>query len=176
MCIMSGKEDIRSWAALPSHKDRLTGEIYEPGKDWAGKLAKLIGSIRPGSIVAVIELHWLVDPRWRVDKKRKALAEAVDAIEAKKGRIREVETRLETPKGKTAMLMAAFKRLAYPTKLTGGKRGKPLKLTAEQKEKAKVFWESRKYATAPEATAAASEAIGIKLSLRYMYEKFGPRG
>lgn len=179
---MSGKEDIRSWAGIPSHRAALSGEVYEPDRHGRGH-DRFIRSIRKGSIVEVVDLMWLAGPG-RADKRRRQLVAHVEAICAKGARIREVSTGDETPKHKSRMLMRAFEmigrtarglRSAENGRLSKGRPTLADQLSEEQKKAIRGIWESRKYKTG-DAALAAIHALGLSWIKRgWVYRHFGKR-
>lgn len=103
------KLDIRSWCnpLLPNFPEevqlrQLTGVIYKPGRDGKGR-AKLILSVRPGSIVEAVELFLLAATTGRTDVRYRDLVAVMDEIEERGGIIRELSTGDETPKCRKRM-------------------------------------------------------------------------
>ncbi len=178
---MPQKQDIRSWAPIPAHKSQLTGTIYEPGKNWQGGLDAMVASIRRElrSIIEVVDLTWLANPAWRSDKRRRAIVAAVEAIEERGGRLKETSTGDETPKNRIRMLMRAYEKASGARSALNGKlsNGRPPfrgRISDTQWAAAKAIWESRKFKTRVAALAAV-HAIGMKVSMNYMYTHFGKR-
>lgn len=173
----SPKQDIRSWAALPSHKDQLTGQIYVPDKHGGGVEA-IVRSIRPGSIIEVVELHWLAGPG-RADKRRRQLVKHVDTIEERGGRIREVSTGDETPRHKTRMLMRAYEKLSRSHSATSGRKGgrPPRVWTAHENAIMEGAWHRRSNKNNDERLADMRKRLGKEpLGATALRLKYGPPG
>ena len=174
------KQDIRSWAAIPAHKSQLTGQIYEPGKNWEFGLGKMIQSIRRElrSVVEVVDLHWLANPAWRADKRRLAILAWVKAIEAKGGRIRELSTGHETPDDKADMLMRAYEKASgVRSALNGTKGGRPRRpVTDHEKVVQEGVWHSRRYKNNDERVTAIKKRLGWSFGATELRKRYGPPG
>jgi hypothetical protein len=185
---MATKPDIRSFCNefKPSYsaawqRERLTGEVYE---DWDA----LLKSMRPGSIVEVVDGFLLAPVTGKPAKRRDALLERVDAVKAKKGILHEVATghRSNNRAECNRMLMRAYEMIATSGRgrksaangrlsKSGGRPTHRDKYTDAQWASMGKIWDSRKYDTA-ELALAAIHALGIKVKRGYMYTHFGKRG
>ncbi|MGA8615151.1 MAG: hypothetical protein WB760_26420 [Xanthobacteraceae bacterium] len=103
------KPDIRSWYAelLPNYPaaaqtPRLNGIPYTWGRDGKGR-RKLINSVRPGSIVEVVDAFLIALGTGRTDVRFRDLVAVMDEIEERDGIIRELSTGHETPRNRKAM-------------------------------------------------------------------------
>lgn len=180
--------DIRSFKNPfpPSYGDswqaeRLTGEVYT---DWDA----LLRSVRPGSIVEVVEGFLLAPVTGKPARRRQVLLERIDAVKARKGVIHEVATghRSNNRSQCNRMLLRASDMIATSGRgrksaangrmsKNGGRPGHLDKLTPEQRSAVGKIWDSRKYKTAEDALAAI-HALGLKWIKRgWMYTHFGKR-
>ena len=185
---MTRADDIRSWChpIKPSfgeaaQRDRLTGEIYLFDRRRDQRKA-MIQSIRPGSVIEVVELFLLAKPDGGTAARRRDLVAAVDKIEAAGGRIRELSTGDETPGAKSRMLLRAYEMLgragrSLRSAVNGAKSsGRPRKdFTPEQMAAMEQIWHSRRYSTRKDAFAAI-EALGFKVRRGWLYARFGKPG
>lgn len=181
---MTEKPDIRSYVnahpryAAAGQMERLSdGETYI--EDKSGKIIDaVIASVRRDrrSIVQVDELFLLAPVIGTPAKRRKLLAERIEAIKAAGGVVREHSSGLESCRaGFTKALMRASDMIANSGRGQAGrsKSGRPSReLTKEQKEAIERIWTSRRYQTRSEAIAAI-HALGIRVSKTYLYATFG---
>lgn len=167
---MSKKPDIRSfWNPAPrlteaTQKGLLSGELYGPHERDA-----LIGSIRPGSFVEVVELYLLAKAKGRSDSRKRDLLAAVDRIEERGGIVLEASTgrRSDRPKDWRYMQAQAFEQIASSGRGRKSARNGALakgapkwKPTAEQDRVIDAIWYSRKYDNDDERMAAIQENLG----------------
>ena len=125
--------------------------LQEGGKRARGSRAELLRLVRPDTVVALLHLHLLADPRAKRKRggTRADLWKAIDAIERNGGTFWELYTglRSDTREGRDAMTREAVEALARGRHKTSAadKRGRPAKtFTEAQVEKARAAWESRK--------------------------------
>ncbi len=114
---MVEKPDIRSWChPLPPtwgeamQLQRLTGELYRPHRKKDHRAA-MVRSVRPGSIVEVLDAFLLAVGFGRCDVRRRDLVAVMDAIEDRGGIIHELSTGHETPKHRRKMRERAFRMI-----------------------------------------------------------------
>ncbi len=176
--------DIRSYVnphpryAAAGQMERLSdGEMYvedKTGKVIDAAIASVRESLR--SVIQVDELFLLAPVIGTPGKRRKLLAERVDAIKERGGIVREKSSGVESCQaGFTKALMRASDMIANSGRGQAGrtKSGRPSReLTKEQKEAVERIWTSRRYQTRTEAIAAI-HALGIRVSKTYLYGTFG---
>lgn len=129
--------------------------------------AEFIRMVRPGTVVAVLHLHLLADPKCKRKKggMRADLYKAIDAIEKRGGTIWELYTGLRTDnrEGRDAMTRAAVETLARGRHKTerSDKRGRPsADFTAQQLKDAKAIWRNVKdYPRWEDADTALAEIV-----------------
>lgn len=155
--------------------ERLTGEVYT---EWDA----LLRSVRPGSIVEVVEGFLLAPVTGKPARRRDTLLERVDAVKAKKGILHEVSTghRSNNRSQCNRMLLRAYEMIA--TSGRGRKsaangalsKGRPRKkYEPDQIETMERIWFSRRYKTCDEAINAI-RAKGIRVKRGWLYTRFGP--
>jgi DNA invertase Pin-like site-specific DNA recombinase len=101
----------------------------------------------------------------------------VDAIKERGGAVLEAETQLRSDvKGQCAqMLMGGYEDVATAGRgVAKGRTGRPAReFSKEQLEAMQRIWFSRRYRTRNEAVVAL-QALGIRASSAWLYQKFGP--
>lgn len=138
--------------AMDAHSiDRV---LTEGGKRGRGTRADLMRMVRPDTVVAVLHVHLLADPRTKRKRggTRADLWKAIDHIEQRGGVIWELYSglRSDAREGRDAMTRGAVETLARGRHKTraSDKRGRPKKtFPAADLTKAKALWESRKLKT-----------------------------
>lgn len=158
--------------------DRLSdGEMYV--EDKSGKIIEaVIASIRRQlrSVIQVDELFLLAPVIGTPTKRRRALAERIEAIKAAGGFVRERSSGLQSGQaGFSKAIVRATEMISNSGRGQAGrtKSGRPSReLTKEQKEAVEQIWTSRRYQTRTEAIAAI-HALGIRVSKTYLYGTFG---
>jgi hypothetical protein len=182
---MDKKADVRNYIN-PQPKGKFTaawqaeylpdGETYT--EDKSGRVIDaVLRSVREGAIVRVRRLFclapWVGTPR----KRRRRMAELVDAIKERGGAVLEAETQLRSDvKGQCAqMLMGGYEDVATAGRgVAKGRTGRPAReFSKEQLEAMQRIWFSRRYRTRNEAVVAL-QALGIRASSAWLYQKFGP--
>lgn len=151
------------------------GEMYI--EDKTGEIInKLILSVRDGSIVTVRRLFCLAPWNGTPLKRRKIMAERVDAIKDKGGVVLEAETqRRSDVRGQCSqMLMGGYDDIATAGRANPRNRtGRPEReYSKEQLDAMSRIWFSRRYKTRRDAIAAI-HSLGIKVTAPYMYRRFG---
>ena len=181
---MTENLDIRSYVnphphfAAAGQMERLSdGETYV--EDKSGKIIDaVIASVRRDrrSIVQVDELFLLAPVIGTPNKRRRALAERIEAIKAAGGVVRERSSGLQCGQaGFSRAIVRATEMISNSGRGQAGrtKSGRPSReLTKEQKEAVERIWTSRRYQTRTEAIAAI-HALGIRVSKTYLYGTFG---
>lgn len=132
-----------------------------------------------GDVIAVKRLHLLADPkRARVKGGlRRALYDALDAIEAAGGAVLETDTQRVSSdrKQRDAMIRDAVDDLSR-TRVTARKIGRPaIEWTKDQQTIMRMHWFSRKHATDRVAFAAIL-ADGVAASMRQVRKICGKSG
>lgn len=137
--------------AMDAHS--IDRRIIEGGKRAAGSRGDLLRMVRKDTVVAVLHLHLLADPRSRRKRggTRADLWMVIDQIEKRGGTLWELYSglRSDTREGRDTMTREAVETLARGRHITskGDKRraGRPKKdFTEAQWAKAKAAWDSRK--------------------------------
>ena len=181
------KPDIRSWCLpLPPQwpermqLDRLTGEVYTPGQHNNGR-DKLVGSVRHGSIVEVVDAFLLATPLGRTDTRKRDLVAAMDEIEDRGGIIRELSTGDETPRGRRRMRNRAFDMITAHAKgrrsavngalSTGAPRTWPRE--GPLFDGYRMIWESRRYKNDDQRLTAIQKNFGDCPSRQWLRNAFG---
>lgn len=123
-------------------REGMDGEIYVEDRH-GNVIDALIRSVRRGTVVQVRELHCLAPARGNAQKRRRLLAERVEAIKARGGTLIELATGLRSPKALPRMLLNAYEQIA--TSGRARKRaslGRPLKweLTTHDREIIEGIW------------------------------------
>lgn len=145
-----------------------------------GTRADLIRMVRPGTVVAILHLHLLSDPRTKRKRggMRADLWNVVDQIERKGGTLWELYSGLksDTREGRDAMTRAAVESLARGRHITskGDKRrqGRPKKeFTEAQWAKGKAAWDSRKL----KRWVDVQEKLPEGMTCKDLWQKYGPR-
>jgi hypothetical protein len=143
--------------AMGAHSIRY---VQEGGKHGNGSRDALLRMVRPGTVVAILHLHLLADPKSKRKRggTRADLWSCIDAIENKGGTFWELYTglRSDNREGRDRMTREAVETLARGRHKTraSDKRGRPAKTWPENVlAKNKAAWESRKYKTWAEAEA-----------------------
>ena len=181
---MTENLDIRSYVnphphfAAAGQMERLSdGETYV--EDKSGKIIDaVIASVRRDrrSIVQVDELFLLAPVIGTPNKRRRSLAERIEAIKAAGGVVRERSSGLQCGQaGFSKAIVRATEMISNSGRGQAGrtKSGRPSReLTKEQKEAVERIWTSRRYQTRTEAIAAI-HALGIRVSKTYLYGTFG---
>ena len=178
---MTTKPDIRSFnnPFPPSYSqqwqaERLTGVVYDDFDD-------LLKSVRPGSIVEVVEGFLLAPMGGKPRYRRDTMLDRVDAVKAKGAVLHEVSTgHRSNNRGEcNRMLLRAFEMIA--TSGRGRKsaengarsKGRPEKqFSKEQMDAAERIWFSTRYKTRS-AAILAIQALNIPMTKSYLYNHFG---
>ena len=139
--------------------------------------AKLIASIRRGSIIEVKELHCLAPGNFRPQKRRRLLAERVEAIKSQGGSVREWATRHSSKNGRLpSMMLRAYEQIASSGRARKRDRtGRPIKheLTNEQETVGKGIWHSRRYTNDYQREVAVHKNIGKRIKRGWMRTHWG---
>lgn len=184
---MTGNSDLRGYVnpyapglAESSQREGMAGEIYT--EDRHGNVVdKLILSVRKGSIVQVRELYCLAPGAFRPQKRRRLLAERIEAIRSRGGHILELATGYKTTNGRLpTMLMRAAEAIATKGRhRTRDRIGRPIKyeLTAHEETVAKGIWTSRNFSNDKAREYAVQKTIGQRLKRGWMRSHWGsPHG
>jgi hypothetical protein len=177
---MKGKADIRAYinpfvpgtaestqkAAVPEG-----AEVYI--EDRKGRqIDGLIRSIRKGSVVAVYELYCLAPGIGRADKRRRILAERMEAIHDRLGQIEEMNS-IDYPK--SGRLLRAYEQIASSGR--GRRRDKegrpPTPWTAHELNAMETIWQSRRYKNDDERLTAIEKRLGKKPGRTWLRGRFG---
>jgi hypothetical protein len=161
--------------AMDAHSIRY---ITEGGKRGAGTRSHLLRMVRSGTVVAVLHLHLLADPKTKRKRggTRADLWSVIDDIEKRGGSFWELYTDLRSTdrEGRDRMTREAVETLArgrHKTR-TSDKRGRPKKaFTDAEWAKGKAAWDSRKLKT----WAAVQEKLPARMTCKDLWQKFGPR-
>lgn len=177
-------KDVRSYCnpfpprfSTEAQQAKLTGELYTEDRK-GHQIESLIASVRKGSVVEIVELFLLAPTHFRPQKRRRLLAERVEAIEGRGGSIRELATGWDTKKGHLPrMFVRAHEQIASSGRAGIGKAksGRPVKwiLTPHDKEIIEGIWQSRRYANDDERVVAVHKRTGKKLSRAWLRLHFG---
>ena len=179
------KTDIRSWCAelLPNYPEamqlkRLTGVVYKPGREGKGR-AKLVKSVRQGSIVEVVDVFLLAQTIGRTDVRYRDLVAAMDEIEERGGTIRELSTGHETPRNRRVMrerarlmIIAHARRPEANGSISTGApptwpRSGPIY------EGYETIWRSRRFDNDDERMTAIKKRYGKSPSRVWLRQQFG---
>lgn len=140
-------------------------------------LEAMTRALRKGEAVAVVRLHILAPPKLRtIDRPRRELWAAIQAIEAKGAHIIEVDSGRSTSSKseRDDMIADAIEALTHagrsPRRRDGA--GRPPMDVDDTKEAARVVWFSREYRT----NADAIRAGPAKWKEWRYYRNFGPSG
>lgn len=171
-------------AAQIAALEPLCGErIYTEGSG-PETLDVAVRSLRKGDVFAVHRLHVLAAPKLSTrDNPRRALWDAVRAIEARGASILEVDTGRSTlkPRERDDMIADAIEAITKAgrslsprqAKARGSKGGRPAReFSPEDERQAREHWFSLKHAT----NADAAKAAGGKWNVYQMRKRFGPSG
>lgn len=161
--------------AMDAHSIRY---VQEGGKRGSGTRADLLRMVRPGTVVAILHLHLLADPKSKRKRggTRADLWKAVDDIEKRGGTFWELYTdlRSDSREGRDRMTREAVETLARGRHKTraSDKRGRPKKqFTDAEWAKGKAAWDSRKLKT----WAAVAEKLPAGMTTKDLWQKYGPR-
>ena len=179
--------DIRSWCfpLLPAWDEQmqlscLTGELYKPHRKRDSRAA-LVRSVRPGSIVEVVDAFLLAIAVGRTDVRGRDLVRVMDEIEERGGIIRELSTGHETPKNRRQMRERAFRMIADHARgrrsAENGKlsTGAPPTWPREGHiyEGYETVWRSRQYDNDDERMTAIAKRFGKSPSRVWLRQQFG---
>lgn len=162
--------------AMDAHS--IERRIIEGGKHGNGTRADLLRMVRNGTVVAVLHVHLLADPKTKRKKggTRRDLWSAIDEIERRGGSLWELYTGLRSVgrEERDAMTREAVETLARGRHKThgGDKRGRPKKaFTDAEWAKAKAAWDSRKLKTWADVAAKLPKGMTTK----DCWNRFGAR-
>lgn len=180
---MSDKPDIRGYInpSVPGETEagQLVGmspgaEIYTENRHGTA-IDRLIKSVRRGSIVEVKELHCLAPADFRADKRRRVLADRIEAIKDAGGVIREWSTGHVSKGRLPRMMMTAYEQIA-----TSGRARKreatgrpPREWSSHELEVMETVWQSRRYHNDNERSVAIREQLGKVPSKGWLRLRFG---
>ena len=181
---MSGKLDIRAYVnpETPGETERGQTEGKTPGAEVyvenrrGTAIDALLKSVRKGTVVEVKELHCLAPTVFRADKRRRLLAERVEAIKRAGGTIREWATGYVSKGRLPTMMLQAYEQIATSGKgRRRDKTGRPPKweLTNHDRDIIVGIWSSRRYKNADERTVAIRKRTGKKFSTSWLRLTFG---
>lgn len=177
---MSEKLDIRSY--LNPHprflegaqRAKLTGELYL--EDRTGRVIdSLIASVRKGSIVEVVETFLLAPTKGRADRRRRILAERVEAIRDRGGCLWELHTGWRSKGQLPRMLVRAYEQIAHSGRVRKGDRpGRTAReVSSHERLVMEAVWNSRRYKNDDERLTAIEKRIGWRPGRSWMRIKFG---
>ncbi len=180
---MTANSDLRGYVnpyapglAESSQREGMAGEIYVEDRHGA-VVDRLIKSIRKGSIVQVRELYCLAPVGRRPQYRRRVLAERVEAIRAKGGRVLELATGYKSTNGRLpTMLMVAYEAIATKGRhRLRDKTGRPVKweLTGRERDAVESIWHSRRYTNDGQREVAIANTIGKKLKRGWLRVHLG---
>lgn len=180
-CVMSG---IRSYCnpwpprfSKAAQKALLTGEVYVEGR--GGKqIDALIRSLRKGDVVEVVETFLLAPVVYRPQKRRRLLAERIEAIKAQGGTIIELATGSRSNRHLPRMLMRAYEQIANSGRAGVGRViiGRPAKIRpAEEVRLMELEYLSKRNKSVDTVLVKIGER-GIKgVNRAELYRRFGGR-
>ena len=180
---MTANSDLRGYVnpatpgmAESSQREGMTGESYTENRRGTA-IDALIQSVRKGSIVQVRELYCLAPADRRPQYRRRLLAERIEAIKARGGKIIELATGYKTTNGRLpTMLLHAYEAIATKGRhRPRDRQGRPVKheLTREQQTVGKGIWHSRRYTNDYQREVAVHKNIGIRLKRGWMRTHWG---
>lgn len=184
---MDKKPDIRSWCnPLPPNYpeamqlQRLSGVVYQFDRYGHGRDG-LIHSVRPGSIVEVVDAFLLAKIIGRTDARYRDLVAAMDEIEERGGIIRELSTGDETPKARRRMrdraremiiAQARGRKSAENGRFSSG--APPIwPKSGQVYEGYRTIWQSRRYTNDNQRITAIVNNFGDSPSRAWLRNKFG---
>lgn len=142
-------------------------------EDKTGKvIERVIGSVRPKSIVRVVWPSLLAPVKGTAPRRRKLWAERADRIKAARGCVASMSPPLTGAK----LAIAASEEIANLSRGRpgGGKLGRPNKMRDEElREKGKAMWQSRRYKTRAAAAEAIGKLFGKRITTSWCYSNFG---
>ena len=181
---MSGKPDIRGYVnpntpgeTEAGQRDGMTvgAEIYVENRE--GIVAdRMIRSIRAGAIVEVKELHCLAPAEGRPRKRRRLLAERIEAIKKLGGTIREWSTGYVSKGRLPTMMNHAHEQIASSGRARKNiSRGRPPKweLTPHEITIIEGIWGSRRYKNDNERLIAIEKNTGKRISRQWLRLRLG---
>ncbi len=156
-------------------RENMTGEIYV--EDRRGKIIdSLIRSVRKGTIIEVMELYCLAPAQGYANKRRRILAERIEAIKKRGGVIRETRTGYVSKGRMARMALMAYEQIATSGRARSrSATGRPPKwiLTNHDRETIDRIWSSRRYKNDDERTVAVHANTGKKMSRQWLRLHFG---
>lgn len=183
---MSEKHDIRSYCNSwpPRHSQaaqtaKLTGELYV--EDKTGKVIDaVIQSVRKGSIVEVVETGLLAPVKGQPSKRRALMAARIDAIKARGGVIRELETGHQSNKGQCARMIVRGSEFIANSGRVGNKKGRAgqpkIEVTPHEDEIMRGIWNSRRYKNDDERMVAIEKRTGRKFKRTWLWNRYNSPG
>ena len=145
-------------------------EIYI--EDRKGKqIDALIASVRKGSVIAVADLFLLAPAVFRAPKRRRLLAERIEAIQGKGGDILECSTGYRASRRLPAMLLRAYEQIASSGRARKHERpGRPKtwNLTTAERDVAELEWRSRRHQNDEQRTLAVQKRLGKQVSRAWL--------
>lgn len=176
---MSGKRDIRAYlnpfvpgAAEATQRTFMPPDARVYAEDCSGKqFVALLRSLRKGSTVVVFELYCLAPHIGRPDKRRRVLAERVDAITTRGAKIEETSASRTLP----AMLLHAYEQIATSGRARGrGKEGRPPNSwSGSELGVMKMIWQSYRYKNDAERLLATRKRLGKAPGRTWLRNRFG---
>ncbi len=140
----------------------------------------LIASVRKGSVVAVMELYLLAPAAFRTPKRRRLLAERIEAIRDRGGDVLELATGYKASRRLPTMMNRAHEQIASSGRARKHNRpGAPLKwvLTPAEREVMAGIWANRMLKNDAERTLAIQHRIGKPITRAWLRRAFGsPHG
>ena len=181
------KPDLRSWCLpLPPtwgeamQLQRLAGVVYKPDRKVDAR-AKLIQSVRDGSIVEVWDCFLLASATGRSDVRYRDLVAVMDEIEERGGVIRELSTGDETPKRRRRMRERARRMITDHARGRRSAENGKMSTGAPQRwprsgpeyEVMKAVFHSRKNRNDNERRVAIKHKLGYCPSRVWLRQQFG---
>ncbi len=155
-------------------RENMTGEIYV--EDRRGKqIDALLKSVRKGTVVEVMELYCLAPALGYANKRRRILAERIEAIKARGGVIRETRTGWLSKGRMARMALMAYEQIASSGRARHrDKTGRPPReWTAHELQVMESIWNSRRHSNDDKRVTAIKANIGKSPSRSWLRLKFG---
>jgi len=179
---MTEKKDIRGYVnpdapgrTVSGQRAAMTGEVYTEDRH-DRQIDALIRSVRKGSVVQVEELYCLAPGIGRIDRRRRLLAERIEAIKDRGGVIHEIATGMLSNKRLPAMMLRAYEMMATSGRARHkGREGRPdvWPKSGQEYEGYRNVWHSRLYQNDDERRTAIKKRFGKSPSNVWLRQQFG---
>jgi len=131
----------------------------------------LLASVRKGTVVAVTETYLLAPAAFRAPKRRRLLAERIEAIRDRGGDVLELATGYRASRRLPTMMNRAHEQIASSGRARKHERpGRPKtwNLTTAERDVAELEWRSRKHENDEQRTLAVQRRLGKQVSRAWL--------